>query len=64
MGRNAKDSEWFSTPNAARNRKRFEVTLPEDALARLDKIADARGVSRSVVVETLIMAAPIREPKE
>jgi metal-responsive CopG/Arc/MetJ family transcriptional regulator len=64
VGRNAKESEWYSTPNAARNRKRFEMTLPEAALERLDKMADARGVSRSAVVESLIMAAPIREAKE
>jgi ribosomal protein L20 len=60
MGRNAKDTVWASTSNALRKRKRFEVTLPEEALARLEKQADERGVSRSQVIEALIMAAPIR----
>ena len=60
MGRNAKDSEWYSTPRAARTRKGIEVTLPDAALERLEKIATARGVSRSQVVEALVMAAPLR----
>lgn len=60
MGRNAKDTVWASTSNELRKRKRFEVTLPPSALERLDRQAEARGVSRSKVVEDLIMAAPIR----
>jgi metal-responsive CopG/Arc/MetJ family transcriptional regulator len=39
------------------------VSLPEEALERLDKMAAARGVPRSQVVEALIMSAPIREGK-
>jgi hypothetical protein len=61
MGRNAKDTVWASTPNELRNRKRLEVTLPPEALERLEKQATARGFSRSEVLEALIMAAPIRE---
>lgn len=61
MGRNAKDSEWYSTPRTARKRKGIEVTLSDDALGRLEKMAKARGVSRSQVIDELVMSAPIRD---
>lgn len=61
MAKNAPDSPWHVTPNEKRHRKNVMLTLPEDVLERLTKQADARGLSRSKVVEALIMAAPIRE---
>lgn len=52
---NPVDSPWYSTPRAARHRKSLQVTLPPEALEALEQIADDRGVSRSVVLEALIM---------
>lgn len=61
MAKNAPDSPWLVTPQAKRHRKNIMLTLPEDVIERLTKQAGARGVSRSLVVEALILAAPIRE---
>jgi hypothetical protein len=61
MAGNPKDSQWYSTPREKRARKGIEVTLPDEALNRLERMAKARKVSRSQVVEALIMAAPIRD---
>lgn len=61
---NPKDSQWYSTPAGARKRKPFTITLSDEAKARLEKQARARGVSRSQVLEALVMAAPIRPPSE
>ena len=60
MPGNPKDSEWFSTPKERRKRKGIEITISDDALERLTKLADDRKVSRSVLVEALIMATPLR----
>jgi hypothetical protein len=64
MAGNPKDSEWYSTPRTVRKRKGIEVTLSDAAQERLERMAKARKVSRSVVVEDLIMGAPMRAPKE
>lgn len=61
---NPKDSLWYSTPSTARKRKPFTITLTEEARERLEKQAKARGISRSQVLEALVMAAPIRPPPE
>ena len=61
---NPKDSQWYSTPKAARKRKPFTITMSEEAQARLEKQAKARGLSRSQVLEALVMASPIRPPEE
>ena len=55
-----KDTQWYSTPKAARKRKPIGITLSDEAQERLEKQAKARGVSRSQVIEALVMAAPIR----
>lgn len=47
-------------PNAARKRPMVTLTLSPEAIARLDKIATARGQSRSAVVEQLIRKEPPR----
>ncbi len=60
MAGNPKDSEWYSTPKSKRRRKGIEVTLPDEALERLNALADQHGVSRSAMVEALIMASPLR----
>jgi hypothetical protein len=57
---NPKESQWYSTPAEARKRKPFTITMSEEAKERLDKMAKARGVSRSQVLEALVMASPIR----
>lgn len=62
MAGNPKDSPWYSTPRTERRRKGIEVTLPDEALERLERLARARKLSRSAVIEALIMEAPIREP--
>lgn len=60
MPPNHKESQWYSTPAGARKRKPFTITMSEEAKERLDKMAKARGVSRSQVLEALVMATPIR----
>lgn len=68
MGGNPKDSEWRSTPNERRTRKRFETTMSERALDKLlelakqvDPVSPARA--RGTVVERLILACT-RVPKD
>jgi metal-responsive CopG/Arc/MetJ family transcriptional regulator len=60
MAGNPKDSEWYSTPKDKRKRKGIEVTLPDEVRERLDALSDQHNVSRSQMVERLIMAAPLR----
>src|SRR5678816_486476 len=55
MGR--KDDPWYSTPRAMRKRRGIEITLSDDARARLEWLAAERGVALSRVVEDLIMEA-------
>ncbi len=55
-----KETKWYSTPTADRKRKPIGITLSDEARERLEKQAKARGVSRSQVVEELVLAAPIR----
>lgn len=59
MAGNPKSSEWYSTPRDRRARKGVEVTLSDEARARLDAIAKKRGETRSAIVEALIMAAKL-----
>lgn len=58
MTSNPKSSPWYSTPKAKRRRKGLEVTLSDEARARLEALADAEGVSLSAMVEALILSAP------
>ena len=60
MAGNPKSSEWYSTPKDKRKRKGIEVTLSDEARERLDALADQHNVSRSVMVEQLIVSAPLR----
>ena len=64
MAKHQRDTEWYSTAKDARKRKPLGLTMSEEALARLEKQAKARGVSRSQVVEDLVMTAPVRPAKE
>jgi hypothetical protein len=56
MGRNPKDSPWYSTPRAKRRRQGITLTLPPEALDALEVLAQRYG-SRSAAVEALIMGA-------
>lgn len=56
MGGNPKDSPWRSTPRAARKRKGVELMLSDEARIRLDQMAFERGVSRSALVEEMILS--------
>lgn len=64
MSGNPKESPWYSTPARDRKRPPIGLTLSPEALDRLERMAKARGLSRSQVVEQLVNAAPIRPPKE
>lgn len=55
MGRNEKDSKWYSTPRALRKRKGLSLTLPPETLAFLDVLATRYG-SRSAAIERLVRA--------
>ena len=59
MAGNPKDSAWRVTGNDRRKRKNVMLTLPPEALERLEELAAARGVSRSMLVEQLVMAAAV-----
>lgn len=60
MPGNPKDSKWSSTPQHMRKRKLAGFTLSEEAQARLAKLADRHGLSKSQMVEALIMGSPLR----
>jgi hypothetical protein len=46
---------WRATPEDQRRRRHVNLTLPPEVVAELDRMADAEGVSRSVVVERLVL---------
>lgn len=54
---NPADSPWYSTPDDARGRPSVKLTLPREVLEKLERLASLRGMSRSAVVESLILAA-------
>lgn len=62
MGGNPKTSKWRSTAQADRKRKPIQVTLSDEARARLELLAP-RGMV-SAFVEGLIMAAPLPSKDE
>ena len=64
MPSNPKDSSWYSTPKEARKRKPIGITLSDEAQDRLGRMAKARKLSRSQVVEHLVMESYIRPPAE
>lgn len=59
MPGNPKRSKWRVTPQDARNRKMVAITLSDEARERLERLADEHGLTKSMLVEALIMAAPI-----
>ena len=60
MPANPKDSPWYSTPVGARKRKPIGVTLSPEAHDRLERMAKSRKMSRSAVIEELVMTTNIR----
>jgi len=52
---------WGSTPNALRNRRERKITIPDSVWKRLGEMAESRGLSRSRMVEELIMATKADE---
>lgn len=59
MAGNPKKSAWYATPQEARTRKMVAVTLSDAARERLEKLARKRSMSKSELVETLIMEASL-----
>lgn len=57
MPSNPKTSKWRSAPAALRNRKAINLTLSEEARAKLDRLADVYG-SKSAVVEAALEQLP------
>ncbi len=57
MTGNPRTSSWYSTPKAKRKRKGVELTLSDEARAKLKRLARKRGTSMSGVVEELILEA-------
>lgn len=50
MGRmtgNPKGSDWYSTPRTERKRKGMQLTLSDEAVERLEKLAERRKMSKS-----------------
>ncbi len=55
MTGNPKQSKWYATPRTARKRKKLEITLSDEARAKLDRMA-GKG-QKSAVIERLILGA-------
>jgi hypothetical protein len=51
-----RDPRWQNVRNVDRKRPAIRVTLDPGAIAALDELADASGMSRSEVVETLALS--------
>ena len=56
---NPKGSDWYSTPKERRTRLPIELTLSFEAHRKLRKLAAKSSVSRSAIVEQLILAATL-----
>ncbi len=52
-----KSSPWYSTSQSDRKKKKVQITLSEEARAKLERLVKAKGGPgmRSKVVEDLIM---------
>lgn len=57
MAGNPKGSKWYATPRAERTRKKLEITLSDEARAKLEELAKSRELSLGKTVEALILAA-------
>ena len=57
MTGNPKASPWYNTPRAKRRRRTLEITLSDEARAKLDRLArDEYEGNRSAAVEALVEA--------
>ncbi len=50
-------SKWYSTPETKRIRKGVEVSLSDEARAKLERLAETQKTSRSAALEKLILEA-------
>ena len=60
--RKTKTRPGKSIPNSQRHRKARSLTLSDEAVSRADALAEARGTSRSGLIEALILEAPLPTP--
>lgn len=56
MGRNSKDSEWYSTPAAKRRAKPSQFTLTDEEREALDRLAAEHAAPASRIVGAAIVA--------
>lgn len=56
MGRNAKDSPWFSTAQESRRRKKVMYTLGDEAREKVETFAELEGTTKSEMAEEMILA--------
>ncbi len=56
MTGNPKTSKWRSTPNKNRKRRGIQLTLSPAATEALTRLAKLGGMSRSKLVELLVLA--------
>jgi hypothetical protein len=56
MSHKQKGTEWYSTPNARRKRPDIKLTLSDEAHEALVTLASERGISRSQLVEDLVLS--------
>lgn len=61
MGGNPKILKWYATPRSARGRKKIEITLSDEARAKLELLCGPHADPKSKVIEDLILAAPLEE---
>lgn len=64
MAGNPKTSPWRSTPREQRKRKPLNVSLPDDALALLDELAEDEQRARSQIVEDALNVYKTSRSKE
>jgi hypothetical protein len=59
MSGNPKISKWYATPRSVRVRKKIEISLSDEARAKLERLVKERGGGhiRSAVIEDLILKA-------
>ncbi len=55
MTGNPKTSKWYAVPRAERKKKKLEITLSDEARAKLEAMAARRKISRSMVIQLLIL---------
>lgn len=57
MAERQRGSQWYAATNADRKRKQVMFTLSDEARDALDALAEARGETKSAIVEAEILRA-------